>query len=1251
MTSIFEESYDVFEELGKGHFAVVKRCVHKSSGNQFAGKFIRKKRVCRGVPMEDIQREIDTLMQLNHSNVIRLHEVIDTGQTVILLLELVSGGELFDFVTEHQHLSESQTIHITRQILEAVQHMHSLHIAHLDLKPENILLMEKTSLPTIKVIDFGLSQKLDSVSEIKTVFGTPEFVAPEVVNFETLSLATDMWAIGVITYILLSGLSPFLGEDKQQTYTNVSTGSYTFEHKAFSEISSLAKDFIAKLLKKSPRERNTVVQCLKHHWIQPQVPDVIASPLSVFDAVQSGDVTAVEQVLHLDLNQIDKNGESVLHVAVRADNTEITRLLLSSGANLAAADSMGETAVFHAARHGNEQQLALLIRAGSSLTSCNKEGDTPLHIAATWGHLECVKLLVESSALVDVVNHQGATPLHLSLTHRHSDVATYLIHQAGADVELQDMNGETALHGAVREGLLGVVQSLCRLGCDTDIPNKQGLYPLHLAARYGHTEIIRSLCLAGCNTDVKNQDGAKAEITALKFGHNDISNLLNRVKNGETQEGFIRQLLPKVGLPPRVNIQLFGHSGVGKSTLVETLKTGYFSSFFRRSRPLVSNNTNSMPASPNKMHIEMDLTSRRNSLNFDLYNFQYTRGVDVQQVSLSGAGDVTLWDFSGQDMYFCVYHHLLTTSAKNAVFLVVFSLKDPPNTQLRQCHFWLTFLQARIPPTEPLGTNGISGNMPRVILVATHADTSQTLRDQSGHYVSEQANSVCVTLRQHYATTFHINRRVVVVDSHQALSPGIRLLKSLVQTERTSIAQGVPQMTGFCEAVRSWLPTLRKSAQSFPVVSWDSFVDAVRAQVNPLADSQHFSELLTQLQHMGEVVYLKSCLHPDLLVLSPQWLCGPVLGQLLSIDFVAHARITGCYTVEDFQSAFPQTDALALLQVLETLQLCIQCDVDGEPEYEFPCYNLVETLEGLWEEHDPRYKQAVYGGVRLHTPEGTMHLLHSVFPRIQVQLRRTVMNYCDSETDLYQWFHGSKLCSGLIESLVTLETSSHTSHSEWIEIKVRGPPHTAPVCFFFIEEILDIIDLVMVEMCPGLSVEKHVLSTLDLKNHCAASYCFPPDQLMTALLSEEKLDSKLYNPLAECNETLSDLIAFNSNEVREMLVPADQLSVNCLSTVCRQQLCALLDPPDPLGKDWCLLAVQLDLQDKIAAIEKSGNSPTGMLLDSSQASVGTLIRKLTELGREDASAVLLRNAPLYRINPELMQTQDTPSDSSQNLSR
>uniref|UniRef100_A0A1B6DYK5 Roc domain-containing protein n=2 Tax=Clastoptera arizonana TaxID=38151 RepID=A0A1B6DYK5_9HEMI len=929
----------------------------------------------------------------------------------------------------------------------------------------------------------------------------------------------------------------------------------------------------------------------------------------------------------------------------------MTRLLVASGANLGSIDCSGETALIHAARHGHANQVNLLITAGACISKPNKEGDSALHVASAWGHVDCITILVENGALVDAVNLQGSTSLHVALTRKHVNVGMVLLHAAGADYEIQDEAGETALHIAVREGLLSIVQTLCTLGCSVDLPNKQGLYPIHLAARYGHIDIVRCLCLAGCNTEVRNVDGVKAEITALKHGHVDISNLLSKVKDSYSRDNFIRQLIPNTQSIPRFNVHIFGHSGVGKSTLVETLKTGYFSSFFRRNKPLPSNNPRSQPNSPSKVHIEMDLTSRRNSLSFDLYNYQYTRGIDLQQVNLSGVGDVSLWDFSGQDTYFCVYHHLMTTSANNAVILLVFSLEDTLSIQKRQCNFWLSFIQSRIPPTEPIGIGGVTANMPRVVLIATHADTSRTPRSSQGEYQNEQVQQLAQSLAKTYAATFHFHSSVIIIDAHAANSAGIKAIKNCLSEIKSKMVQEEPQMTGFCEAVLAWLPSLRKSAQCFPVVSWEGFMDTIRLQINPLAGEENFRELLTQLQHMGEIVYLKSCIHPDLLVITPSWLCGQVIGQLLSIDFLAHARITGCYTVDDFQAAFPQVDAMAMLQVLETLQLCIQCENDGELEYEFPCYNLVETLEGLWEENDPRYRgDGCYGGVRLYSPQGTLHLLHSVFPRIQVELRRTVINYCDSESDLYQWFRGSKLCSGLIESLITLEVDEMES----IEIKVRGPANTEPICFFFIEEILGIIDQVLVEMCPGLAIEKHIISVEDLRSHCVAPYCYPPDVLMKAMLEDTCLDTQVHNPLADCQETLFDLIAFGSNEVKELIIPVDELSVGCLSTVCRQQLCSLLDPLDPHGRDWCLLAVQLGLQDKLSAIESRGGSQTANMLDlwaAEKSSLGLLIRKLISLGRYDAASILLRSAPLYKIVPELSPPQETPSDCSNNISR
>lgn len=161
------------------------------------------------------------------------------------------------------------------QVLKALSHLHSHHVAHLDIKPENILLSSMPPMPNIKLIgniiylilhyivikrfylctflDLGLSHRLTPGSEHRALFGTPEFVAPEIVNYEPLNLGTDLWAVGVLTYILLSGASPFLGEDKQETYANVAACQYQFDEKYFSNVSEFAKDFIQSLLVKDPK--------------------------------------------------------------------------------------------------------------------------------------------------------------------------------------------------------------------------------------------------------------------------------------------------------------------------------------------------------------------------------------------------------------------------------------------------------------------------------------------------------------------------------------------------------------------------------------------------------------------------------------------------------------------------------------------------------------------------------------------------------------------------------------------------------------------------------------------------------------------------------------------------------------------------------------------------------------------------------------------------------------------------------------
>lgn len=271
-----EDFYEIGETLGSGQFAIVKLCREKSTGVEYAAKFVKKRMSRasrRGVKREEIEREVSILQTLQHPNIVSVHDVYENRTEVVLILELVSGGELFDFLAQKESLSEEEATQFIKQILDGVQYMHSRMISHFDLKPENIMLLDRNiPLPRIKIIDFGLAHRIEPGADFKNIFGTPEFVAPEIVNYEQLGLEADMWSIGVITYVLLSGASPFLGETKQETLGNISAVNYDFDEELFSNTSELAKSFIRQLLEKDTRKRMTIAAALNHPWIKPLNP-------------------------------------------------------------------------------------------------------------------------------------------------------------------------------------------------------------------------------------------------------------------------------------------------------------------------------------------------------------------------------------------------------------------------------------------------------------------------------------------------------------------------------------------------------------------------------------------------------------------------------------------------------------------------------------------------------------------------------------------------------------------------------------------------------------------------------------------------------------------------------------------------------------------------------------------------------------------------------------------------------------------
>ncbi|KAM8839166.1 uncharacterized protein mylk4a isoform 1-T1 [Synchiropus picturatus] len=252
------------EVLGGGRFGQVHKCVENSSGLTLAAKVIK----ARGQKEKEVvKNEIQVMNNLDHANLIQLYAAYESRNDIILVLEYVGGGELFDrIIDENYTLMELDAVVFIRQICEGLQHMHKMYILHLDLKPENILCVSRVT-NKIKIIDFGLARIYKPREKLRVNFGTPEFLAPEVINYDFVSFNTDMWSLGVITYMLLSGLSPFLGDDDNQTLNNILACQWNFNEPEFMDTSEEAKDFISRLLLVNRNWRIGASEALRHPWL------------------------------------------------------------------------------------------------------------------------------------------------------------------------------------------------------------------------------------------------------------------------------------------------------------------------------------------------------------------------------------------------------------------------------------------------------------------------------------------------------------------------------------------------------------------------------------------------------------------------------------------------------------------------------------------------------------------------------------------------------------------------------------------------------------------------------------------------------------------------------------------------------------------------------------------------------------------------------------------------------------------------
>uniref|UniRef100_A0A3P9IY68 Death-associated protein kinase 1 n=1 Tax=Oryzias latipes TaxID=8090 RepID=A0A3P9IY68_ORYLA len=977
------------------------------------------------------------------------------------------------------------------------------------------------------------------------------------------------------------------------------------------------------------------------------------------------------------LNVQDKSGETALHVAARYGNVDVVSYLCTIQADPNLADREQEIPLHCAAWHGYSAVARALCQAGCDVNATNREGESPLLTASARGFVDIVECLVEHRADLQATDKDGHTALHLAVRRCQVDVVQCLL-KHNCQQDQQDRHGNTALHIACKDGNLPIVIAICGAKANLDLPNKHGRTPLHLAAKNGSLEVVRHLCLAGANIDAVTNDGKTAEDLASADRHELIVSLLSKLKKDNLKLSFIQQLRPTQSVQPRIKLKLFGHSGAGKSTLLESLKCGILRSFFRRRRPR-GNSATRHPNSPisTKPAVSVSISNlypgcenvsvRSRSMMFEpsltkgvlevfspvhsglsTADEQATKAIDIQHANIHGVGDFSVWEFSGNPVYHCSYDYFAADDI-TAIHLVLFSLEEPYETQLGHITYWLNQLKALTPPQDSIVFGGRIPQPLAAVLVATHADLAGVPRAFSGEFSYDKERALLKEVRNRFGNDLQITDRLFVMDAGASNSRDVKLLRSHLQELRAAVISRCSPVTPLSERLLAALPAWRKLNGPNQLMSLQQFVSDVQDNINPLVSQDHLRSVAQQLHSMGEISIMQSETVQDILLLEPRWLCTSVLGKLLSVEApkaIHHYR--GRYRLEEVQALAPESDVEELLQILDAMDICSR-DATNPTMVDVPALIKTNGLHRSWTE-DEDEDSLIYGGVRLVPVEHLTAFPCGLFHKLQVNLCRWSHQQRpeeaggeDSDGDIHLWTNGAKVSQSGVEAMVLL-----VNHGQGVEIRVRGHDSDRAKSYALLDTICSITESLLASTLPGLLTARYYLSPQQLREHHAPIMIYQPKDFIRAQVQRE---SSLTNTMGGYRESFSSILAFGCAEIYQQGILGTGVPVSELPLLARRKLCRMLDPPDALGKDWCLLAMNLGLTDLVAKYSSATPngaphpeapelqpSPTAALLQEwsrhRESTVGVLMTKLRELGRRDAADFLLKASPVFKVNVE-----------------
>ncbi|XP_078456161.1 death-associated protein kinase 1 [Lampetra planeri] len=1064
------------------------------------------------------------------------------------------------------------------------------------------------------------------------------------------------------------------------------------------------------------------------------------------------------------LDNRDKSEETPLHVAARYGFVDVVQQLCKAGANPNPTDKELETPLHCAAWHGHTPVAQALCRAGCALNMQNRDGETPLLSAAARGHRDIVQCLVEHGSQLQLTDKNGWTALHFAVRRRQADIVGYLLTRGGRWADVGDQHGETPLHLASKDGSLPTVRALCLASYSPDVPNKHGCTPLHLAAHHGHLEVVRQLCVVGASLEVLSNEGLTAEELAKTEGHTEVVRLLSRLRKEGQRAQYGQQLRATQTPQPRIKLKFFGYAGSGKSTLIESLKCGLLRGLFRRRRPRLASagssissrfpavlSTHKTPSSSSianlyagcenvsvksrSMMFEPSMSkgmlgalvspSQTSSFPFDE---QSTRAIEVQNGNVNGVGDLSLWEFSGNPVYFCSYDHFAGDDT-TSVHVVIVNLETSYETQLSHLVFWLNFLKSLRPLQESIAYCGRPHTPLKVVLVGTHADLVNCPRSNTGEFAYGSGVHLIKEVRNRFGYDLDISDRLFVLDATAAQSKDMKLLRNHLLDLKNQITAVCPSMPVFCDKILSALPTWRKACGSVQLTSWQSFVADVRDQINPLASEDGVRAAAQQLHSMGEIHVFQSETVQDVVLLDPRWFGSAVLGRLLSpsdgsgpggggggggggtgsLAGRALHHYRGRYATDELQALLGEAEAETdeLLQLLEAMDVCARDPDSGIAGMVTIPALIVQASDSLHRRWEDEHESAVFGGVRIQASEHTAPFPAGLFHKLQTGLCRcfpqasspksgggdgkravatnggAVPPNSEPEAELRLWAGGARITGRSAEAIVFLAVNGQA-----VEIRVRGSESNRASCYELLEGVCSTAENLIAGTLPGLSITRHYLSPQQLKERVEPVMAYQPRDFHRARSQGEPW---LSNPFGEYREDFPSLLCFGCPKLYARGSFGLDQPVSELNPHARRRLARLLDPQDPMGKDWCLLAMKLGLDELLPTLESrdgksATESPTDRVLrhwasaeraaataaaatsngnhDSSPppttttqqplpqagagaATVGTLVSKLRDLGRRDAADLLVRLTAVFRMNPDGTVTgQDSPAASS-----